>query len=140
MPNFMKKKQIELNAVLWKIFSQIDSNFKLPLPENGRVSFICNTPIPENYWKHIGYLCINKFVFRIDIFEKIFFLARQKVKCGPFLESSELMNPIGCNSNQLKDILMYCGYQNINLSDNKKLYFYSIRKETNKKKKQIKKI
>ena len=96
--------------------------------------------MPENYWKHIGYLCINKFAFRIDIFEKIFFLARQKVKCGPFLESSELMNPIGCNSNQLKDILMYCGYQNINLSDNKKLYFYSIRKETNKKKKQIKKI
>ena len=72
-------------------------------------------------------------LFRIDILKKSFFLARQKVKCGPFLESSELMNPIGCNSNQLKDILMYCGYQNINLSDNKKLYFYSIRKETNKK-------
>ena len=96
--------------------------------------------MPETYWKHIGYLCINKFAFRIDIFEKIFFLARQKVKYGPFLESSELMNPIGCNSNQLKDILMYCGYQNINLSENKKLYFYNLRKETNKKKKKIKKI
>ena len=140
MPNFMKKKQIELSAVLWKIFYQIDSNFKLPLPENGRVSFICEIPMPETYWKHIGYLCINKFAFRIDIFEKIFFLARQKVKYGPFLESSELMNPIGCNSNQLKDILMYCGYQNINLSENKKLYFYNLRKETNKKKKKIKKI
>ena len=43
----------------------------------------------------------------MDVFEKIFFLARQKLKKGPFLESSDLMNPIGCNSNQLKDILAF---------------------------------
>ena len=28
-------------------------------------------------------------------------------KKGPFLESSDLMNPIGCNSEQLKDIMKY---------------------------------
>ena len=32
------------------------------------------------------------------------------------------MNPIGCNSNQLKDILDFCGFTSIKLNDEKKLY------------------
>ena len=62
---------------------------------------------------------------------------------GPFLESSDLMNPIGCNSNQLMDILSYCGYSNITLSDTKKLYFFQTKvkiqnyKKKNKNKKNI---
>ena len=67
--------------------------------------------MPNDYWQSIGYINIKNFIFRIDIFEKIFFLARQKLKQGPFLESSDLMNPIGCNSNQLKDIMIFCGYE-----------------------------
>ena len=50
------------------------------------------------------------------------------------IESSNLMNPIGCNSDQLKDILTFCGYDYLVLSDEKKLYFL-----TNKKK-EIKKV
>ena len=44
------------------------------------------------------------------------------------------MNPIGCNSNQLKDIMIFCGYEYLTISDEKKLYFHS------KKKKEITKI
>ena len=43
------------------------------------------------------------------------------------------MNPIGCNSNQLKDIMTFCGYEHVIISDEKKLFFLS------NKKKQIKK-
>ncbi len=98
--------------------------------------------MPDNYWQAIGYININNFVFRIDIFEKIFFLARQKFKKGPFLESSDLMNPLGCNSDQLKDIMTFCGYQNLILSDEKKLYFSNHKKKVTKKinKKNITKI
>ncbi len=130
-PNFLKKKQIELNSVLWKIYHSFDSNDYLPLPRDGRVSFICNSVIPDNYWQHIGYICINAFAFRVDVFEKIFYLARQKIKNGPFLESSELMNPLGCNSDQLKDILRFCGYDYINMNDDKKLYYFKVRKKLN---------
>ena len=35
------------------------------------------------------------------------------------------MNPIGCNSEQLKDIMKLCGYQVIKLFNGKKLYFLS---------------
>ena len=35
------------------------------------------------------------------------------------------MNPIGCNSEQLKDIMKFCGYSYIILNDGKKLYFFS---------------
>ena len=31
---------------------------------------------------------------------------------------------IGCNSNQLKDIMLFCGYEEINLNLEKKLYFF----------------
>tara|TARA_A100001011_G_C14319689_1_gene849899 strand:- start:3752 stop:6310 length:2559 start_codon:yes stop_codon:yes gene_type:complete len=130
-PNFLKKKQLELSSLLWKIYFPFDSHDYLPLPKDGRVSFICNIPIPKNYWQYIGYICINKFAFRVDVFEKIFYLARQKIKKGPFLESSELMNPMGCNSNQLKDILTYCGYDFINICDDKKLFYYRSRKKEN---------
>ena len=89
--------------------------------------------MPDNYWQSIGYININNFLFRIDVFEKIFFIARQKMKKGPFLESSDLMNPIGCNSDQLKDIMIYCGYDYLIISDQKKLFFLANKKKITKK-------
>ncbi len=143
MPNFMKKKQIELNSLLWTVFNSPSIEAHLPLPVDGRVSFLSSIKVPESYWRSIGYICINNFAFRVDIFEKIFFLARKKIKFGPFLESSDMMNPIGCNSEQLKDILTYCDYQAININGEKKLYFFSKKKKdlvkNNKKTKKTKK-
>ena len=123
MPNLLKKKPIEYCAILWKVFYNNKIDEFLPLPENGRVSFTSKINMPENYWQSIGYINIKNFVFRIDVFEKIFFLARQKLKKGPFLESSDLMNPIGCNSMQLKNIMVYCGYNFLTISDEKNLFF-----------------
>ena len=133
IPNLLKKKPLEYCAILWKTFYQFNSDEFLPLPLNGRVSFTSEIPMPDTYWQSIGYIRIKNFAFRIDVFEKIFFLARQKIKKGPFLESSELMNPIGCNSNQLKDILTFCGFKYLIISDEKKLYFIGNKnKDTNK--------
>ena len=131
--NLLKKKPLEFCAILWKIFYQNDKDDFLPLPLNGRVSFTSKTKMPDNYWQSIGYINIKNFIFRIDVFEKVFFIARQKLKKGPFLESSDIMNPIGCNSNQLKDILAFCGYKFIILSDDKKLYFLPDKKKQTKK-------
>ena len=107
IPNLLKKKPLEFSAILWKTFYQNSNDDFLPLPSNGRVSFTSETKMPDNYWQSIGYINIKNFIFRIDVFEKVFFIARQKLKKGPFLESSDLMNPIGCNSNQLKDIMIF---------------------------------
>ena len=145
IPNLLKKKPIEYCAILWKTFYQKEIDEFLPLPLNGRVSFLTEINMPDSYWQSIGYISIKKFAFRIDIFEKIFFIARQKFKNGPFLESSDLMNPIGCNSNQLKDILTFCGYDYLVMADEKKLYFLSNKKKEakniikNKSNKKIKK-
>ncbi len=133
IPNLLKKKPLELCAILWKTFYKIDSDDLLPLPLNGRVSFTSNIKMPDNYWQSIGYINIKNFSFRIDIFEKIFFLARQKLKKGPFLESSDLMNPIGCNSNQLKDIMIFCGYEYLTIPDEKNLFFIGNTKKVLKK-------
>ncbi len=133
IPNLLKKKPLEFCAILWKTFYQNSNDDFLPLPSNGRVSFTTQTSMPENYWQSIGYINIKNFVFRIDVFEKVFFIARQKLKNGPFLESSDLMNPIGCNSNQLKDIMTFCGYEYFIISDEKKLFFLpNIKKDTKK--------
>ncbi len=142
IPNLLKKKPLEFCAVLWKTFYQNSIDDFLPLPLNGRVSFTSKVKMPQDYWQSIGYINIKNFIFRIDVFEKIFFVARQKLKNGPFLESSDLMNPVGCNSNQLKDIMSFCGYEHLTFSDEKKLYFFSKKKKEEKKikNKSIKKI
>ena len=132
-PNLLKKKPLEICAILWKTFYEKDIDNYLPLPQNGRVSFTSEIKIPDHYWQSIGYINIKNFSFRIDVFEKIFFLARQKIKKGPFLESSDLMNPIGCNSEQLKDIMKFCGYDYVTISDEKKLFFLNNNKKEIKK-------
>ena len=43
------------------------------------------------------------------------------------------MNPIGCNSEQLKDIMKFCGYDYVTISDEKKLFFLSDKKNETKK-------
>ncbi len=136
IPSLLKKKPLELSAILWKTFYQYEKNEFLPLPLNGRVSFLSETKMPDNYWQSIGYININNFLFRIDVFEKVFFIARQKIKKGPFLESSDLMNPIGCNSDQLKDIMIFCGYDYLTIKDQKKLFFLPKKKKETKKLKQ----
>ncbi len=123
IPHLMKKKSVELSAILWKLFNKNTYNESLPLPKDGRVSFSSKVNMPSSYWISIGYICIKNFAFRIDIFEKIFYLARKKVKYGPFLESADLMNPIGCNSEQLEDIMLFCGYEIIFMIGDKKMYF-----------------
>ncbi len=133
MPNLLKKKSLELNSLLWSVFNKSTLDEIIPLPKDGRVSFSTNIKMPESYWQSIGYICINQFAFRVDVFEKIFFLARQKIKFGPFLESADLMNSIGCNSDQLRDILDFCGYEAIHLNNEKKLYFFKQNKKQIKK-------
>ena len=128
MPHLLKKSPMELNALLWKVYCESQKENTYPLPNDGRVSFICNFTMPETYWFSIGYINLNGFLIRADVFERIFFIARKKAKYGPFLESSELMNPVGCNSDQLKNILNYCGFENISISENKQLFFYQIDK------------
>ena len=138
-PNFLKKSAIELCAVLWKVNNKCSEDSILPLPKNGRVSFINSTNIANSYWNAIGYLCVNNFALRVDVFEKIFFLARQKIKLGPFLESSDMMNPAGCSANDLKNILSFCGYDCVELANEKKLFYFvskkklPIHKKSNKK-------
>ena len=78
--------------------------------------------MPDTYWQVLGYVCINNFAVRVDIFERIFFLARQKNKQGPFLESTDLMNPVGCNSDQLADLLKFCGFEHVIIGSDKKLF------------------
>ncbi len=133
IPSLLKKKPLEICAILWKTFYENDIDDYLPLPQDGRVSFMSEIKIPHHYWQSIGYINIKNFSFRIDVFEKIFFLARQKIKKGPFLESSDLMNPIGCNSEQLKDIMKFCGYDYITISDTKKLFFLRTKKKEREK-------
>ena len=71
---------------------------------------------------------MNNFALRIDVFERIFFIARQKIKSGPFLDSADLMNPVGCNREQLKDILVYCGLSFIKFPNERFLFFYESNK------------
>ena len=131
MPNLLKKFPIELCAVLWKVFNNPIEKNLIPLPTDGRVSFVSEIEMLKTYWESIGYICLNKFAIRIDVLERVFFIARQKYKYGPFIESADMMNPLGCNSQQLKNILFFCGFSNLNLGNDKYLYFNKLKKKEN---------
>ena len=109
----------------------------LPLPKDGRVSFLSDNEMKKEYWLAIGYLRLNNFALRIDVFERVFFIARQKVKIGPFLDSADLMNPVGCNREHLKDILSYCGFSFLKLP-NERILFFNEQKKTISKPQKIK--
>tara|TARA_B100000029_G_scaffold450800_1_gene474952 strand:+ start:1931 stop:4495 length:2565 start_codon:yes stop_codon:yes gene_type:complete len=128
IPNFLKKASMELLAVIWSIYNDHKFDGSLPLPKDGRVSFMTDNQMANGYWLAIGYLKLNNFALRIDVFERIFFIARQKFKLGPFLDSADLMNPVGCNREQLKDILLYCGFSFIKLPNERNLFFYELKK------------
>ena len=132
VPNFLKKAPMELLAVLWCIFNDHKFEGTLPLPKDGRVSFESHNEMKQGYWFAIGYLKLNNFALRIDVFERIFFIARQKVKSGPFLDSADLMNPVGCTREQLKDILTYCGLSYIKFPNERFLFFYESSKVVKK--------
>tara|TARA_Y100001970_G_C14122237_1_gene796950 strand:- start:409 stop:1365 length:957 start_codon:yes stop_codon:yes gene_type:complete len=142
VPNYLKKEAMELNALLWSVYNNNSENKAFPFPKDGRVSFSTDINMPESYWHAIGHICVNNFLVRVDVFERIFFIARQKVKFGPFLESSDLMNPLGCNSEQLSKILKFCGFDSINLEEEKKIYFIKqvIKKKSVKEIKNNKKV
>ena len=126
LPNFLKKNAMELNALLWKIFNKFSNSDFFPLPKDGRVAFNTKTKLPPSYWSAIGYVLIDDYAVRVDVFEKVFFFARQKIKSGPFLESSELMNPIGCDSTSLSKVLHFCGFDNIIMGNEKKIFFIKL--------------
>ena len=44
-PIFLKKSAIELCAILWKVYNKQSQDLNLPLPKDGRVSFITNEKI-----------------------------------------------------------------------------------------------
>ena len=123
---------MQLSALLWCLFNNYKFDGYLPLPKDGRVSFEILNEMKKEYWSAIGYIKLNNFALRVDVFERIFFLARQKIKNGPFLDSSDLMNPVGCDKNQLKDILIFCGFSYLKLNNDRYLYYNELKKQPRK--------
>jgi len=119
---------MELSALLWCLFNDYKFEGSVPLPKDGRVSFEIQNEMKNEYWPSIGYIKIKKFALRVDVFERIFFIARQKIKNGPFLDSSDLMNPVGCDRNQLRDILIFCGFSALKLNNDRDLYYNVLKK------------
>ena len=132
VPNFLKKAPMELSAILWCIFNNHKFDGSLPLPKDGRVSFETQHQMKKEYWAAIGYIKLNNFALRVDVFERIFFIARQKIKKGPFIDSSDLMNPVGCDRKQLKQILKFCGFSVLELNNERDLYYNVIKKVSSK--------
>ena len=131
-PNFMKKDSIELRSLLWENYNNFKQNTIYPLPTNGRVYFTDSSDLPKSYWLAIGYVKINKIALRVDIFERLYFMIRQKYRSGTFIENSDIMNLVGCDSAVLKKILLYLNYDSVKMG-NDQLIFVQNQSRNNKK-------
>ncbi|MBD1147395.1 hypothetical protein IDH28_01005 [Pelagibacterales bacterium SAG-MED31] len=132
VPNFLKKAPMETAALLWCIYNDYKFEGPISLPKDGRVSFEIKNEMKRDYWPAIGYIKLNNFALRVDVFERIFFIARQKIKNGPFIDSSDLMNPVGCDRDQLRDILKFCGFSVLKLNNERDLYYNELKKYSKK--------
>ena len=138
----MKKKAIELRAILWKVYNSYSQNYYFPLPTDGRVYFNVKDDLPLGYWRAIGYVLINKLAIRVDIYERVSYLTRKMSRYGPVIQSSSLMNLIGCTPNQLKEVLLFFNFDSIVMGNNQLLFFRKkeIKKSAVYKRKIVKKV
>jgi len=121
-PNFMKKDSIELRSLLWKNYNGFERKINYPLPANGRVYFTTISNLPKSYWQAIGYIKIKNIALRVDIFERLFFMVRQKYRFGTFIQHSDLMNLVGCDSIVLKEILLYLNYDSVKMGNDQLIF------------------
>ena len=118
--------------LLWENYNNFKQNTIYPLPTNGRVYFTDSSDLPKSYWQAIGYVKINKIALRVDIFERLYFMIRQKYRSGTFIENSDIMNLVGCDSAVLKKILLYLNYDSVKMG-NDQLIFVQNQSRNNKK-------
>ena len=118
----MKKDSIELRSLLWKNYNGFERKINYPLPANGRVYFTTISDLPKSYWQAIGYIKIKNIALRVDIFERLFFMVRQKYRFGTFIQHSDLMNLVGCDSIVLKEILLYLNYDSVKMGNDQLIF------------------
>ena len=130
--NFMKKDSIEIRSLLWKNFYGCKSKQLYPLPTDGRVYVSSKNNLPKSYWQAIGYVKIDDIAIRVDIFERLFFMVRQKYRFGTFIQHSDLMNLIGCDFKALKNIIFFLNYDSVTMGNNQLIFVQKQNKEIKK--------
>ena len=128
LPRMLKPAAVDLRVTLWKNFYNISN--KIELPKSG-LNFIINKN--KNVKKFLlicGFENFGDFFVRIDILERLFLKVMEETKDNNFEMSSEMMNLIGCNKENLIILFSLMGYKKLANKDNKNyLYTYRPKKQ-----------
>jgi len=107
----IKPEAVSLRTLLWKNFHQKYFNLK---PPTFGLNFLNSTNFKnKNFMLLCGFEKFNNFFIRIDILERLFVLIissksdkKNEVKLIP-----EMLNLLGCNKNNFKELLKDMGYK-----------------------------
>ncbi|MBM09358.1 MAG: disulfide oxidoreductase [Magnetovibrio sp.] len=107
-PALLKLRPITLRAILWSVNRGL--SLPLKLPKNGRASIRIEESSPPEFLEAIGYRPLGLLAVRVEILERTAAEAWALNEKGQFKEPAQLMNLIGCNADELAEVLKHLGY------------------------------
>ena len=128
-PRMVKPHAVTYKTILWNCFENIKENI---YPTFG-LNFIKNFKNKNSKFLLIcGFETFDQYIVRIDILERLFLKILETSKNGIFELQSDMLNLLGCNKDDFKNLMLKMNY--IVKNENDKIHFqYKPKKNTIKK-------
>jgi len=110
-----KPRSRRLRALLWCAHAGHEPAASVPPPE--RVSHPVEAPLPEAFYRAIGYTVLGPRAVRADIAERIAAEARRLARKGPIGLEPSLLAGAGCGPDTLPMILQALGFRPVETED-----------------------
>ncbi len=108
LPKMLKPKAVEFRVSLWKIFYNLEDNYKIP---KFGLNFIVDRSLNKNFLLLCGFEKFNEYFVRIDILEKLFIKILTNTKDRRFKINSDMMNLLGCTKENFYRLMKLMNYK-----------------------------
>ena len=139
LPKMLKPSAVDLRIKLWKLYFPKDKNYFIP---KSGLNFL-NKENKENkkFLLICGFENFNNFYVRVDILERLFLKILDNTKDGIFKIDSDMINLIGCSTENFYKLLELMNYKLVKKDGSKEVFFkYQPKNVKNEKTKFAKKI
>jgi len=115
MPALIKPGPSAMKLRLWRVAQRIEAPLSIPAAGLSSVPF--DAAMPEGYYLMAGYGVCGPRAIRIDMFERLLVLLRQKNNAGPFPLTAQLWSPVGCGVTDFEAVMRALDYAPIDPND-----------------------
>src|SRR5579864_544869 len=117
LPKMLRPEAASLLSLLWSIWNRLE---KLPPPpQPGLTSFANDGNLPEPFLAAAGFRATGHRAIRLDILERLEEALEKGAAAGTRAEAlvPKLVSLLGCGNDELKDVLEYLGWREIEVAE-----------------------